>query len=153
MGKMHRKRLARVWRPPPARSWQEQSGMWVRLCALCVVGLAACASAPRPAPQPVRPTQTREQFERALQTRAELAAYLVSIGANARPPMPPPRAEEEPDGVPFDGAVWLAGHWVWSGSEWQWIAGAWADRNDLHERGVEANDVQVHVHAGVKLGN
>ena len=64
--------------------------------------------------------------EAALGVRAQLVAYLVSIGARERPPMPAAIAES-PGAAPFSGAVWVAGRWIWSGSQWQWEAGGWKD--------------------------
>jgi hypothetical protein len=64
----------------------------------------------------------------ALTARTQLRAYLVSLGARERPPMPELVAES-PGSAPFAGAVWVAGHWTWSSGQWQWTwdRGGWVD--------------------------
>ena len=66
------------------------------------------------------------RIELALNVRAELTAYLVTLGARERPPMPAAIAEN-PGVAPFAGAEWIAGHWVWTGGQWQWTGGGWRD--------------------------
>ena len=81
----------------------------------------------------VRERRARELEERrqrdlglALATRAQLAAYLVTLGARERPPMPA-AISESPGAAPFPSARWTAGRWRWSGIEWTWDAGYWSD--------------------------
>lgn len=62
----------------------------------------------------------------ALEVRADLAAYLVSLGARERPPMPAP-LPENPGSPPFADAEWIAGTWRWTGGRWIWEAGGWRD--------------------------
>ncbi|MDE2146574.1 MAG: YXWGXW repeat-containing protein [Burkholderiales bacterium] len=38
---------------------------------------------------------------------------------------PPPMLVEPPPPMPFGGAVWIGGYWVWQG-RWVWAAGRWA---------------------------
>ena len=38
---------------------------------------------------------------------------------------PPPMLVESPAPLPFGGAVWIGGYWVWEGN-WVWAAGRWA---------------------------
>ncbi len=66
------------------------------------------------------------RIELALEVRADLTAYLVSLGARERPPMPAPRPEY-PGNPPFAGAEWIAGAWRWTGGQWIWEAGGWRD--------------------------
>ncbi|MBI2894377.1 MAG: YXWGXW repeat-containing protein [Deltaproteobacteria bacterium] len=71
------------------------------------------------------------------------AAFVASgcvIRARARPvgvyyttgsevyvsqPMPPPRVEVVPVAAPYAGAVWVNGHWQWTGHGWVWAGGTW----------------------------
>jgi hypothetical protein len=39
--------------------------------------------------------------------------------------MPPPRVEVVPTAAPYGGAVWVNGHWAWSGHGWVWTGGNW----------------------------
>jgi len=41
-----------------------------------------------------------------------------------RTPPPPPKAEIRPV-PPFDGAVWIRGHWQWRRGRWVWVPGHW----------------------------
>jgi hypothetical protein len=50
-------------------------------------------------------------------------AYDADI-AVANVPPPAPYAEIVPV-IPFAGAVWLSGHWGWSGGRHQWESGRW----------------------------
>jgi len=68
----------------------------------------------------------QRRLELAMTARTELRAYLVSIGARERPPMPALVAEN-PGTAPFSGAEWIAGHWTWTGTAWSWNAGGWRD--------------------------
>ncbi len=81
-----------------------------------------------------REAEKQRRLQLALSARADLQAYLVSIGARERPPMPAPIAEV-PGSAPFDGAVWVAGNWTWTGGEWIWTAGGWADTARFHASG------------------
>lgn len=38
---------------------------------------------------------------------------------------PPPMLVESPPPMPYDGAVWIGGYWVWEGN-WVWAHGRWA---------------------------
>lgn len=38
---------------------------------------------------------------------------------------PPPMLVEAPPFIPFEGAIWTGGYWVWHG-DWVWSAGRWA---------------------------
>src|SRR5262249_19163854 len=38
---------------------------------------------------------------------------------------PPPMLVEAPPPMPYVGAVWVGGYWVWEGN-WVWAAGRWA---------------------------
>jgi hypothetical protein len=59
-------------------------------------------------------------------TPGQLRAYLMSLGAVLRPPMPP-RPPEDPGAQPYDDAIWIAGEWYWNGLSWIWERGSWAD--------------------------
>lgn len=37
---------------------------------------------------------------------------------------PAPRVVVRP-AAPYQGAVWVAGHWTWGGSSWVWVDGYW----------------------------
>lgn len=39
-------------------------------------------------------------------------------------PPPPARSEVRP-AKPYDNAVWISGHWEWSGNEYVWKSGQW----------------------------
>ncbi|MCS6799206.1 MAG: hypothetical protein NZ898_11885 [Myxococcota bacterium] len=51
----------------------------------------------------------------------------LTAGLTTRAPEPPPpvRSETPPSVPPVAGAVWIAGHWQWSGSGWIWVEGSW----------------------------
>lgn len=70
----------------------------------------------------------------AASARVSMSDYLVSLGARKRPPMPA-IIVEQPGSRPFDGAVWIAGKWSWSGVEWTWTAGAWMDETVMGNGG------------------
>ena len=70
----------------------------------------------------------------ALRARTQLRGYLVGLGAVERPPMPELIVEAH-GGAPFDGAVWLEGHWTWSGARWAWTHGGWKDPGRFSETG------------------
>ena len=60
---------------------------------------------------------------------------MLSIGCAprviyVRPPPPPPKHETIPP-RPNPTAVWVSGHWQWSGTEYVWISGGW----ELHPKG------------------
>jgi len=38
---------------------------------------------------------------------------------------PPPRLAENPSPMPYYGAVWIGGYWIWQGT-WVWASGRWA---------------------------
>ncbi len=38
---------------------------------------------------------------------------------------PPPMLVETPPPIPYDGAIWIGGYWVWEGN-WVWAHGRWA---------------------------
>lgn len=69
--------------------------------------------------------ERRRRLDAALSVRVELLAYLEGLGAFAQPPMPAPM-DEDHGTAPADGAVWIAGEWVWRDRQWQWIAGGWS---------------------------
>jgi hypothetical protein len=80
-----------------------------------------------------------------LVVRAALRDYLVSLGANLRPPRPAPKPES-PGAPPSDGAEWIAGEWTWSGIEWIWEAGVWRDAGVAvrDHRGESTTSVRDH---------
>jgi len=55
-----------------------------------------------------------------------IVAFLVGCAAAvyAPKPPPPPKAEVKP-APPSLKAVWIAGHWKWTGQEYVWAAGHW----------------------------
>src|SRR5439155_1563899 len=66
-----------------------------------------------------------------LQTLAPQAVVSVYVEPpiSQPPPIavawaPPPMLVEAPPPMPFDGAVWIGGYWVWEGN-WVWAAGRW----------------------------
>lgn len=38
---------------------------------------------------------------------------------------PAPRVVVQPVAPPYQGAVWIDGHWNWSGASWVWVDGYW----------------------------
>lgn len=82
------------------------------------------------------------RIELALEVRADLRAYLVSLGARERPPMPAP-LPENPGPPPFAGAEWVAGAWRWTGGQWIWEAGGWHDTTVFGAAGSVGGAVSV----------
>lgn len=76
----------------------------------------------------------RAQVAIALRARTQLRGYLVGLGAVERPPMPALIVEARGT-TPFDGAVWLEGHWTWSDAQWTWTRGGWKDPGRFGETG------------------
>lgn len=91
--------------------------------------------------------QRARRIELALAVRADLRAYLVSLGARARPPMPPP-LPEDPGLPPFAGAEWVAGAWRWTGGQWIWEPGGWRDTMEFGAAGSVRGAVRVGGAAG-----
>jgi WXXGXW repeat (2 copies) len=45
-------------------------------------------------------------------------------GGYVKVPPPPPRGEVRPS-KPFNNAVWISGHWEWTGNQYSWKSGQW----------------------------
>ena len=67
-------------------------------------------TAPAPAPQPVVSVYVEPPI-------AEPAPLLIGWA-------PPPMLVEAPPPLPYAGAVWVGGYWVWQGN-WVWATGRW----------------------------
>jgi hypothetical protein len=109
----------------------------VTLAAIAALGLAGCTvyqvppPAPRvvyvPAPQPAPP----EAYEQAPQPEPQAVVSVYVEPPISQPPpiavpwAPPPMLVEAPTPMPYAGAVWIGGYWVWEGN-WVWAAGRWA---------------------------
>jgi hypothetical protein len=73
----------------------------------------------------------------AREARRQIVDGLILLGARLRPPMPAPMPEA-PGDRPFDGAVWIAGEWLWVDAVWTWRAGGWHDGETFtNERPVD----------------
>jgi hypothetical protein len=87
----------------------------------------------------------RQRGAEALRVRARIAGLLIGYGAVKRPPMPA-LLDENPGAAPFEGARWIAGHWVWESAKWSWIRGGWRDDTVFGVAGGPSNtDVVVDV--------
>jgi hypothetical protein len=58
-------------------------------------------------------------------------ACLITIHTLACAPavvvkQPPPARTEVRPAKPWPNAVWIAGHWKWSGGRYVWVSGRWA---------------------------
>ncbi len=54
------------------------------------------------------------------------ALYDAALGQVVpAPDSPPPPQVESPGPPPNAGAVWIAGHWTWSGGKFVWTPGRW----------------------------
>ena len=51
--------------------------------------------------------------------------YTTGSEVYVSQPMPPPRVEVVSGVAPYSGAVWVNGHWQWSGANWVWVSGQW----------------------------
>lgn len=100
-------------------------GGWALACAL---GLSACVVAPLP------PAPSVVQVAPPVAYVPPPPAPVVSV--YVEPPLvqpepiavawaPPPMLVEAPPPLPFAGAIWIGGYWVWEGN-WVWAAGRWA---------------------------
>ena len=89
-----------------------------------------------------REAAERQRIQLALGARVELQAYLVSIGARQRPPMPAILVEN-PGPPPFDGAQWTTGRWQWNRAEWVWIAGGWTDATVFGTAGSSGTGIAI----------
>ncbi len=76
----------------------------------------------------------RARIAIAMTARANLRGFLIGLGAVEKSPMPEPRIEEHAV-APFEGAVWIEGHWTWYGTSWQWTHGGWKDPGHFGETG------------------
>ncbi len=45
---------------------------------------------------------------------------------------PPVRADRPATPQPTSDAVWVEGHWAWTGSQWEWVPGAWKEPRPGH---------------------
>ena len=55
-----------------------------------------------------------------------LFAFLIGCAATVYAPGPPPPRKAEVKPVPpGPKAIWVAGHWKWTGHEWAWVRGHW----------------------------
>jgi hypothetical protein len=86
----------------------------------------------------VKVDRLQVRLDMALRTRAQLSYYFIQQGAIARPPMPA-RIAEVAGAVPFDGAQWNAGTWVWVNGKWEWHAGYWSDPDVFSSAGGPDN--------------
>jgi len=56
-----------------------------------------------------------------------LVAFLFSCASTVYvPESPPPAKEEIKTPRPGPKAVWVSGHWKWSGGQYVWVPGHWA---------------------------
>lgn len=64
---------------------------------------------------------------------AILLAFLFSCAGVVYVPNPPPGPKNEVK-TPRPGpkAVWIDGHWNWSGSQWVWVSGYWVKNPKGH---------------------
>ena len=91
---------------------------------------------PRAAKQPRRPSANAEWIPGYWHWSGTAWAWLagwwrvpeadVARELTVRAPAAPPAAKSERVAVtPAPGAVWIPGHWMWSGSAWEWGEGGW----------------------------
>jgi len=116
--------------------WGAVAGMHARLVAERQAA-AAAVRIERDAIARARLDAEQQRMTLALAARGEVRAYLVALGARERPAMPDP-IEERHGGVPFVGAIWLDGHWTWSGDAWEWTKGGWNDPRTFGPSGGSA---------------
>ncbi len=91
--------------------------------ALCAVGCTVYPAGPPPqrvyAPQPVYVAPAPS---------AVISVYIEPPVFEPPPVLvawaPPPMLVETPAPLPFEGAVWVGGYWVWQGN-WVWASGHW----------------------------
>ena len=56
----------------------------------------------------------------------EASAYAEPVYIKVNQPPPPLRADQRPGPKPHPSAVWVPGHWRWSGGRgWVWVQGRW----------------------------
>ncbi len=98
---------------------------------LATVLLTACAVYEAPPPPPphhvvARPVPAVVYVEPA--PRAVVSIYVEPPLFQPEPILigwaPPPMLVEVPVPLPYAGAVWVGGYWVWQG-DWVWAAGHW----------------------------
>ncbi len=87
----------------------------------------------------------------AMHARSRVRAYLVALGAKARPPKPGPKPEV-PGDPPYDGAEWIAGDWEWEDAAWVWIDGMWSDPDSFDLGGGELGG-EIGVGVGLGVGD
>ncbi|MBV8307027.1 MAG: hypothetical protein JO274_06070, partial [Gammaproteobacteria bacterium] len=91
----------------------------------CVVQVPAPAPAPPP-PEPMPQAEAPPPVEDA--APAAVSVYVEPPVAQPAPIAvgwaPPPMLVEVPPPLPYAGAVWVGGYWVWQGN-WVWAHGHW----------------------------
>lgn len=84
---------------------------------------------PPPAPPPAEPAPPPEPVYDEPAPQPVVSVYVEPPLAQPAPIAvgwaPPPMLVEAPPPMPFGGAVWIGGYWVWQGN-WVWAAGRWA---------------------------
>ncbi len=58
-----------------------------------------------------------------------IVAFMIGCAATvyAPGPPPPPKAEVKP-AAPGPKAIWVAGHWGWTGQKYAWVSGNWVKK-------------------------
>jgi len=90
---------------------------------------------PYPAAQPY-PYPQQQTYAQPAQMEYQPPAPQPVVSIYVEPPLsqpapvliawaPPPMLVESPPAMPYDGAVWTGGYWVWEGN-WVWAHGRWA---------------------------
>lgn len=54
-----------------------------------------------------------------------LGIWLVGCGPTVVVKRPPPARTEVRPAKPYTNAVWVKGHWKWSGGRYVWVSGYW----------------------------
>ena len=52
--------------------------------------------------------------------------YILGCGPSVVVKQPPPAKTEVRPAKPYANAVWIDGHWKWSGGRYVWVPGHWA---------------------------
>ena len=120
--------------PSAAHVWVAGNWAWRGGRHVWIPG--AWALAPRPGHVWVEPRWVQESaqwvfYEGYWNNPVEVTPSVVYQPAPPAQPVlvtvaPPRRVAEVRPAVPFPGAVWIGGHWHWTGAQYVWVGGSWS---------------------------
>ena len=100
----------------------------VTALAGCVVQVPAPSTPPPPEPPPSAEAQQPPEALPPEEAAPAVSVYVEPAVVQPAPIAigwaPPPMLVEAPPPMPFEGAVWVGGYWVWQGN-WVWAHGHW----------------------------